>query len=186
LGVGFTYVNKNVGTMDVKLSQELEKAKKLFPSIPDMRSLSGIIVSISDNVITIKTPDPSNPFEELPTMRDVVVTPDTKIVKQAQENQAQFQKEFQDFQKKVQAAGANAGLRPITSQLPSNETQLRLFDLKVNDRIAVEAKENIKTSTRFEATKITVQFAFAGTPAVAPPAVAPAAPIVAPGAAPLP
>ncbi|MCX6702518.1 MAG: hypothetical protein NTW60_01450 [Candidatus Wolfebacteria bacterium] len=165
---------------------QIEKAKKFFPLIPDVRSVSGVVKKISGNVVTIEMPASANPFEDLPTTREVAITDKTKIVKSEPKDTRAYQEEiavYQEALKKVQrqTAPASTGTAPTTPAamanmpvppMPFSEKDVKLSDLKEGMQISVQAGENIKTATKFEAVKITISSIAA--PAVAP-SVAPAA-----------
>lgn len=190
----------------LQYSAQLEKAKKFFPVMSEMRSVSGTVTKVSGNVVTISTPPSNNPFEDVPTTRDVVVTAATKVIKNVQKDQKVYQEEMtayqaalQKAQKAAPAAGPAAGASPASAAvafpvppMPFDEKELKVSDIKTGDMISVEAAQNIKTQTRFEATRITVNQTPAG--AVGPagaagpagvPAAATGAAVSAPGSAPI-
>ena len=150
LGLGFYIGYKNAS---LKFTSQIEKIKMLFPSSPDTRSISGTVKSVSGNVVTLETTASPNPFEELPTVRQVTVGSGTKIIKQVTKDPAEFQKEVTAWQKS--STDPKSGTI-TTLPLPFAETELKVSQLKSGDRVSVEASNNIKTQVSFEATKITV------------------------------
>lgn len=147
-------------------SAQLDKAKKMFPTQAAMLSVSGTIKSVSGNTITLQTAPSTNPFEDLPTAREVKVISATKIVKSEMKESKIYQQEMADYQKAIQSAqkAASAGgssTTPAATNLPVppqtfKETVLKISDLKVGDVIFVDAGKDIKTQTSFEAVKITL------------------------------
>ncbi len=157
--VGILYKSKQAAqnsNIDQKLLSQLEKAKKIFPPILEMRSVSGTIKKINKNTVTIESSPPLNPFEEFPLVRDVLITENTKIVKQEQKNSAEFQKEIEAYQKKI-SEQAQANLSIPILPLPFIEKEIKIDGIKEGNIILVEADENIKAMTSFKATKIIVQ-----------------------------
>ena len=156
--VGFVggrfYPSGDVSTVNANLSdleQKIEKAKKLFPSIADMRSVSGTIETIQGDSLVIKTSPSPNPFEELAGKIEVVVTGSTKIVRLTRKDSKEFQKEIESNQKQSVSGGLFQAAMPFT------EKEILLMDIKVGDQVLVEAEECIKERTKFEVIRITVQ-----------------------------
>jgi len=143
-------------------SGKLEKAREAFPSQSMMQTVSGTIQSISGNTITIQTSPSINPFEDLPTMRTVTVTSETKIIKSEPKDPAVFQKEMEAYQKATSVSAPKPGeLAPAGADLPTppqpfTETALSLSDLTVGDMVIVDAGKDVKTAASFEAVKITL------------------------------
>ena len=147
-----------------KLQRQIEQAKKFFPSVPELRSLSGTIKEIKGNVLLLETPASFNPFEELPSIREVMVGSTVKIIKNEpkdadliQKEQEKYQQQLIELQKKIKP-----GVPPEPGSYPIPptffvESTISLKDLKPGDQVLVDAEENIKTKARFEASKITVQ-----------------------------
>ncbi|KKU94153.1 MAG: hypothetical protein UY26_C0003G0304 [Candidatus Jorgensenbacteria bacterium GW2011_GWA1_48_13] len=159
------------GIADIRYQGTLDRARSFFPLVPEMRSVSGSIKKVQGSVLTIETPPSANPFEELPTVREIVVGDATKIVKNEPKDPEEFQKEmeaynkaFAEAQRKAAATGSAPGalLPPAVATLPPlptsfTEKEIGLADLKTGDQISAEADKNIKTDKRFEATRIVVQ-----------------------------
>jgi hypothetical protein len=141
------------------LQSQIERAKKFFPSSPEIRVLSGAIQEIKNNTIFLKSGASLNPFEELPEVREVIVTENTKIIRQKPKDSELLQKETADYQKAFEKAQKESSATTIfpTPPMPFTEEEIKIADLKVGDQITVEANENIKTKTSFEASRIIVQ-----------------------------
>lgn len=139
------------------LQAQIESAKKFFPSIPEMRSVSGTIKNISGDTVTIESANAANPFEVLPAERTITITSDTKITSLDQKDQAMFQKEMAEFSKTAMAP--RAGDTMVMPPMPFTEKNIKLSDLKVGMTISAEASENIKEKASFVAVKITASTA---------------------------
>ncbi|HUX36146.1 MAG TPA: hypothetical protein VMV71_03900, partial [Candidatus Paceibacterota bacterium] len=146
-------------------SAQLNKAKEAFPPIPVMNSVSGTIQSISGNTITLQTPLSGNPFENLPTVRQITVTDSTKLVKSEPVDPKAFQREMAAYQTAVQKAQkapvSSSSTVPSMANMPTppqlfTETAISISDLKAGDSITVDAGKDITTSTSFDAVKITL------------------------------
>ncbi len=156
------------GRSVAELEAKIEKAKKFFPSIPDMRSVFGTVEMVKENVLVIKSSPSINPFEDLPEKREVVVTSTTKIIRMTQKDPKVFQREIEAIQK--EQSGRKAGEIPSPALFPNPfiEKEVSLKDLRAGDQVSVEAGENIKEKTRFEAVRVVVQEAFGGIPSPLP------------------
>lgn len=127
VSVGLIFPSAQLGGGGLS-KEQIEKVKKLFPVISEMRALSGTVEKIDAKTITLKIAESANPLDEWPIMRKVTVADATKIVRISQKDPGELQK----------------------------EEIIKLSDLKVGDVVAVEAGGNIKSEAQFTATKITV------------------------------
>lgn len=143
-------VNANLA----ELEQKIEKARKFFPSIADMRSVSGTIETIRGNSLFIKTSSSPNPFEDLPGKIEVSIISSTKIMRLTQKDQEEFQKELEVSQELVKPG------EPFQSPMPFVEKEISLNAIKAGDQVVIEAGENIKGKTKLEAVRIIVQTHF--------------------------
>ena len=139
-----------------KCSAQIENAKKFFPTVNDMRSLSGTVKKISGNIITLESAPSPNPFEEIPATRQITVTSNTKILKTEPKSAEQFDKEIAEL-KKSMSQQSDSQAAAIIAPTPFIEKELKVTDLKVGDMISVTASENIKTLAKFDAVQITMQ-----------------------------
>lgn len=137
-----------------ELEQKIEDAKKFFPSIADMRSVSGTIETIRGNSLFIKISSSPNPLEDLPGKIEVSITISTKIVRLIQKDQEEFRKELEASQEQVKPG------EPFHSPMPFVEKVISLNDIKVGDQVVIEVGENIKGKTKLEAVRIIVQTHF--------------------------
>ena len=134
---------------------QLEKVKKLFPVIPEMRSFSGSVKEIDGKTITLEISESTNPFDEWTTIRKVTVSDSTKIVRTSQKDPKEFQKEMEAYS----PGAVGDSTKPSSVRTPPSfltEKVIKLSDLKVGDVITVEADHNIKNETQFTATKVSV------------------------------
>ena len=173
--VGFALGGGQARTETAKLQAQIEKAKKSFPQIPELRSLSGKVTHIAGNTITLETSYPdTNPFESLPKERTITISGTTKVVAYEQKDQVAVRKEMEDFMKNLRTARpADADARP-TPPTPYTEKSASASDIKEGMMISVEADENIKDKTSFTASKIVVTLE---APRVVAPVTAPTVPV---------
>ena len=150
-GIGFYAGNKIASS---KYTSQIEKVKSFFPSTPDTPFISGTVKGVSGNVVTLETVASSNPFEELPTVRQVTVGSDAKIIKQVSKDPSEFQKEMTAWQKS--SAGLKPGTLPIAVPQSFTEKEIKVSELKAGDIVSVGASDNIKTKISFKAITITV------------------------------
>ncbi|MFZ2226087.1 MAG: hypothetical protein WA064_01050 [Candidatus Moraniibacteriota bacterium] len=137
--------------------------KKGIGSVPagmEIKNLSGTIDLISGNTLTLKNVSSADILSD-PSLdtRIVQVSADTKFYQLVQKDGAQFQKEMEDFQKKMQeqAASATPTNQPLTPPQPQEKKELALSDLVVGQSVAVTSSENIGDKKEFTATEISVQ-----------------------------
>lgn len=159
-GAGFWYGSRGAAASfaSASLVKQVEKAKALFATIADMRSVDGVITKINGNIITIQASSSTNPFDELPTTRNVIVAQNTKVILRQPKDPREFQKEVLAFQKaNAERIAARTPATPGSPLLPYLENEATLKDLKVNDRITAESATNIKTLTEFKATRISFE-----------------------------
>jgi len=131
------------------------KIEELYPTVPEPEeifSVSGEIKEIKDETLTVETTYyPVNPFEETKTeTKTVRITEATEFVKQVQKSPEELEKEGEAFRKAMEETPEAAILPPE----PFKELTISFSDLKVGDRITIEAEENIKGKTEFGAKKI--------------------------------
>lgn len=139
-----------------RLQAQIDEAKKMFPPMPEMRAISGKVLSVSGNTITIESMASVNPFETLPKERTITVNSTTKLISMEQKDQAIFQKEMEAFSKTMSSVKpGSVQSAPVVPPMPFNEKTISLSNLTVGTIINVEANENIKEKTSFIATKIT-------------------------------
>lgn len=158
--IGFMVGAGQPSSETARLQAQIEAAKKFFPSIPEMRTVSGTIKSISGDSITIESANTANPFEVLPVERIITITSDTKISSLEQKDQAMFQKEMAEFSKTVMVP-QSGNMAPVMPPMPFTEKVITQSDLKEGMMVNVEASENIKEKASFVAIKITATAAVA-------------------------
>ncbi len=162
--IGAKYGNKTmIGGLDSVSQEKLEKVEKMFPPIPDSNFVTGSVVSLDGQVITLNTP-PVNPLDESPQTRKVTVTDNTKIIKREMKSSETIKKEQDAYQKKVSTRkSGSADPLPISPE-PFVEKELAVLDLMVGDHLNIEAATQIRMLEKFEAVKIIVEFSAADSP----------------------
>lgn len=154
-GVGYAFGSTGGGVLGGDWAK-LEEVKKMFPQMPDTNLISGQVKAVGDDTLTLSTPR-TNPFDESPVSRQVVVTEDTKIIKNVNKSAAEMKKEQEAYQKKMSEWKPGGTSTPPTPPMPFVEETISLSDIKENDQISVEAATQIRMSEKFEAVKIMVQ-----------------------------
>lgn len=134
--------------------EKLEQSGILRPEPAEIFSLSGTITNISGNTISIKAdPVVVNPLAEpAPESRKIVITPNTKIIKQSPRSPEELNAEQEKYRSEITNLEPDAA--PPTPPSPFTEEELEITDLKVGDNISVTSEENIKSSSQFEAIEI--------------------------------
>jgi hypothetical protein len=164
--VGFFIAGNSAvpGGRVAELEAQIERAKRFFPAIPEIRSVSGTVRDVSGSTITIDADASPNPFEEWPTTRTITVGEKTRIIVQAQKDPATYQREFEAYRKQIErrtpaqsGTPADAATNLPTPPMPFEEREIQIDEIELGSRISAEAAENIKTAARFEATLIRVQ-----------------------------
>lgn len=139
-----------------ELQAQLDEVKSFFPVVNDSKVLSGSVKSVESNLIILDTPT-NNPFDNSPKTRELVITPDTKIVVNRNKTPEVMQKELSDYQKTISDWDTNSdGSLPL-QPTPFEEIILSINDIRLGDKITVESDTNIYMSQRFNVFKIIVQ-----------------------------
>ena len=141
----------------------------------EIKTISGEIKEIKGNKISLKI----RPLEPLadPELdnRVVIVDDNTKIYQLEPKDPKVYQKELEDFNKKMQEQIVQPGVapQPVTPPEYFTKKQIKLADLKIGQQVTVAADKDIKNSKEFKAIEISLQ-SMPITPAV-PPTVPPPA-----------
>jgi len=150
----------------------------------EIKNVSGQVAAIKGNVITLKI----RPLEPLadPSLDERIINVDanTKIYIQEQKDQAEYQAEMAEFNKKMQEQlktqlkPGQAPAAPASAIMPPEffiKKQISLKDIKAGDNInVIAADKDIKNTKQFRAAEISLQPAAAMTPPMAAPATPPA------------
>ena len=132
----------------------------------EVKNVYGTIQKIDDNKLKVKI----HPVEPLADpdldIRIITVDANTKVSLAVQKDQAQYQKEFQDFQNKMKQSPTQTNY--LQQPAPFDSKAIALSDLKENQQITVTASENIKDKKEFTATQIDAQEIAASVAAPAP------------------
>jgi|SRR3989344_8048022 len=124
----------------------------------DIRTLSGFVVDIGVDRITVRT-TPSNPFDN-PSLTDRIVLVDssTTITKFIPKDIDIFKSEMDVFTKVTQSKSTpTEDTPPIAPPTPFTFTTADLVDIKVGNALIVTAPNNIKSVKEFTADKIQIQ-----------------------------
>ena len=103
------------------------------------------------------------PFEELPTVKEILAAEDTIIVKRIEKDSEIYEREIEEYMRLEREimAQIEAGIKSADwPGFPEYylETEITLADIEVGNRVFVEADQNIKWAERFTATKIAIEF----------------------------
>lgn len=123
------------------------KIEEIFPSMPEQDeifSVSGEIKEVRDNLLIVREAIyPSNPFEDAKTKEwRVNITDATELVER-------IDKTFDEMGEMMEETAD-----PAVMPMPFQENTLDYSKLEAGQNIIVEASENIKGKTEFEAKKI--------------------------------
>jgi len=159
LGVAAAYavgIKTGEKRLDSNTSRVLNEARKYFQPIPEFNSLSGRVLEIKDNKIILEAAGlPRNPFESVPTRRVIGFDDSTRVVKIVNKNSAGYEKEVEEYQKRLKAsAGESVNVKPPSL---TEEAPILISEIGAGDTILVEAQSSIKTKDSFEAVKIIFQ-----------------------------
>ena len=144
--------------------QRLEESG-FYPMIEDMEitSVSGTVEEVKDNKISLKI-YPLEPLAD-PELDNRVIEVDekTEIYQLVQRDQAEYQRELEEFNKKMQEQMENPEAmaemtEPVMPPEMSLKQEISLTDIQVGQQISVRADEDIKDTKQFKAIEITVQF----------------------------
>jgi len=137
---GYQLAKKEYESEIQRLRTEIEK---FWPIEPEMFSISGQVLEVKANSLLIETGQ-IHPLEKLPKVREVLVTEDTIIVKRTEKEPELLEPEI---------------MGEVETEIePYTETEINLSDIKVGNRVLVEADQDIKWAESFPATKIAVEF----------------------------
>ena len=130
----------------------------MFHVDAEIKNVNGTIQKIDGNKLTVKI----NPLEPLadPSLDTRIITVDsnTRISLAVPKNQAQFQKEMQDFNNKMKNQTTQAEpSQLITPPSPFENKEIKLADLKEGQQISVATSEDIKDKKEFTAIQIDAQ-----------------------------
>ena len=149
---GGYYVNRNIADSNLRntntdLTESLEKIKKSLPEIKEVRSFEGTVKSIGNNSITIEVAPSFNSLIEWPVVREVVITSETKILHRGVKSPDTLQEEFRENKKVLSAFF---------------QDEISINDIRPGWTITVEATEDIRTKTSFEASRVLNDWPFLG------------------------
>jgi len=148
--------------------KKLEESRPALSGTAEIKTLSGQVEKVDGSNITLKINNALDPLAD-PNLGTRIVATDsnTKFFQQTQKDQATYQKEMEDFNKKMQeqkSAGKTAAApptnpeQPLTPPQPFEKKEISLADIKADQQVTVTSADNIKDAKQFKATEITVQF----------------------------
>jgi uncharacterized protein YkvS len=162
----------------------------------EIKSVFGQVKKIEGKNITLKIRSLEPLADPNLDERTVVVNENTKIYQLEQKNQKDYQKEMDEFNKKLQEQTKTSALGQIGLLTPPEfftKKTVALADIKVGQQLTVIAADNIKEAKEIKALEISLQFIPSSIPSAsnilptAPlttvPPVPPAAPVQPPAAA---
>jgi len=124
----------------------------------EITTVDGEVMSIENNKIELKIRALEPLADADLDQRIIKVNEDTKIYQLEEKDNAEYEKEMNEFNKKMQAQMENPELiEPIEPPDFFSRKEISLTDISVGDRLTAIAKENIKRIKEFEAIEIIVQ-----------------------------
>ncbi len=122
----------------------------MFRVPDDIRSLSGTVVAVNGNSLSVKTRS-VDPFDNpINNNRIVTVTPNTKIIKTTLMDLKAYQDEMLKF-----AKDKNNKSAPAPNMV--TESVINVSDIHTGDSFTVTSSNNIKTAKEFTAQEIQIQ-----------------------------
>lgn len=139
--------------------KRLQESGQYFVMPGEIKSVSGQITDVLNNKITLKI-RPVEPLDD-PELdnRIVAITDSTKIYQMVQKDQAQYQKEIDEFNKKMQEQmkSPEKMISPIISPELFIKKEVAISDLKADQQITVSSDDNIRNAKEFKAVEIQIQ-----------------------------
>ena len=166
-GLGFIGNIYYKSTTDDTFQSGWEAAKQrleeigYFPMMEGMEitSVNGRVEEVKDNKISLKI----SPLEPLADSdldnRIVEVDENTKIYQLVGRDMAEYQKETEEFNQRMQEQMANPETMADLGEYPEPYTkeEISLADIEIGQQITVRTEEDIKDTKQFKAIEITVQ-----------------------------
>jgi hypothetical protein len=129
--------------------------------------IGGQVTEVRENSLVMETFDPGHPLEELPTIREIIITPRTQIVEQIRKDPAVYEKEAREYQKLERElydqmeAGIEVSEWPASPE-PIIQTFFTLDEIEVGSWVLVvaDANRDVKTAQRFTAEAIKIEAVF--------------------------
>jgi len=141
--------------------EKLAKTESVAPAAADIKitSIGGVIERVEADRIVLKV-YPSE-WQTNPELEERIVIADenTKIYYVEQKDQAQFQKESDEFHKMMEEKAKNSEeiSEPIMPPAMFSQDEINFSDIKAGQQMTVTAQENIKDIKEFKAIEIIVQ-----------------------------
>lgn len=127
-----------------------------FKTPDDVRSLSGKVISVSGGSLVIRLSS-VNPFDDQSLNdRTVLVSADTKIMRNAAKDPKVFQAELASFIKTYRPS-ATSTTNGVTAPQPYTQIVIDISSIKTGDSVLVKTLENVKAMSEFTASEIQIE-----------------------------
>ncbi len=120
----------------------------------EVKTLDGVVDSVNGNTVTISITPLSPLADPMLDARLVSFSDITRVTKITERNQAEFQKEFDEYMKNLLSGKSNKDTTPPISY---SVAQAQATDIKVGDKITVTTSEDIKDAKSFVALEVQIQ-----------------------------
>ena len=153
VALGYFYAAQTVTS---RYEAQIEVARNTVPSVSALYFVAGTVKDVRDASIVLgELAFSGDPFLEAPSEVEVVVGPDTTILKRVYKDLGSFQGELQEYQRR--ADRLPPGSPPLDQPVPYVETEVTVGDLQEGVRVEVHSAVDIKGLERFEASRIIFQ-----------------------------
>lgn len=126
----------------------------------EVKIATGEVKQIQDNKISLKI-YPLEPLAD-PDLDDRIIEVDenTKIYQLVERDQVEYQKELEEFNRRMEEQMANPETMAELGEYPEPYTkqEINLTDIEIGQQITVLAQKDIKDTKQFKAIEITIQF----------------------------
>lgn len=140
--------------------KRLSETGYAFPVMAEINSVSGEVTEVMSNGLTVKI----RPLEPLADpaldMRTISFDANTKVYRTEQKDPVVYQKEVEEYTRKMQQFVGKPGAAPAdmgTPPQPSMQKETKVSDIQKGDMVIVTAGKNIKEVKEFIAVTIVVQ-----------------------------
>lgn len=141
--------------------KELRSEGFLPPAPEEVKEVSGTISQMGENSIQVKTQQKmSDPLRELvPEMVTVKVTDQTEIVRLEEKSVEALQQEEEQYNEKIQQYEESDQEEPADLEPPQpfSEKKISFSELKKDQSVTVETKQDVTGESEFKAATIQVQ-----------------------------
>lgn len=163
LGVGIGYgIGKFLSIKDmekykVELKERVNEVGNFIPQNTEIKNLSGVIKEVNEKVIKVTVQFPRDPFGDSSLDERIVsIDENTKITMMVEKDLKVYQKEEEEFQKKINALSGNITGGNI---IPPQKFEIKVVDssvLKSGQNVLIVSASNIRLEKRFVASEINI------------------------------